>query len=121
MVTIISFRLQSSVSGYDHQFLVMIISFRLRSSVSGYDHQFQVTIISFRLSIHGNRLPVTRYQFGAILNKAISYACLSNKYFKNHSLRIGRATELAMASVPSDQVITMGRWQSGCCTKYIRP
>ena len=82
---------------------------RLRSSVSGY------------LFIHGNRLPVTRYQFGAILNKVISYACLSNKFFKNHSLRIGRATELAMASVPSDQVITMGRWQSGCCTKYIRP
>ena len=43
---------------------------RLRSSVSGC------------LFIHGIRLPVTRYQFGAILNKAISYACLSNKFLR---------------------------------------
>ena len=82
---------------------------RLRSSVSG------------NLFIHGNRLPVIRYQFGAILNKAVSHAGLSNKCFKNHSFRIGRATELAMAGVPSDQIRTMGRWQSGCYTKYIRP
>ena len=43
---------------------------RLRSSVSG------------NLFIHGIRLPVTRDQFGAILNKARSYACLSNKFLR---------------------------------------
>lgn len=73
------------------------------------------------LFIHANMLPVTRYQFCAILNKAVSSAGLSNQCVRSHSFRIGRATELAMAGVPSDQIKLMGRWQSDCYTKYIRP
>lgn len=56
------------------------------------------------LFIHANGLPVTRYQFGAILIKAIAQVGLSNSYYKSHSFRIGRATDLDVAGVSCDEI-----------------
>ena len=71
------------------------------------------------LFCHENRLPLTRYQFGAILSKAISHIGLSSKFFKSHSFRIGQATSLAISGVPSDQIMKLGRWKSNAFSSYI--
>ena len=76
---------------------------------------------SGNLFCHANRLPVTRYQFGAILSKAISQIGLSSKFYKSHSFRIGRAMSLAISGVPSDQIMKLGRWKSNAFSSYIRP
>lgn len=81
---------------------------RLRSSRPG------------NLFIHANELPVTRYQFGAILIKAIAQVGLSSSYYKSHSFRIGRATDLAVAGVSCDEIKASGRWQSSCFNTYVR-
>lgn len=76
---------------------------------------------SGNLFCHANGLPLTRYQFGAILFKSISYIGLPTEHYKSHSFRIGRATSLAMAGVSSDQIQKMGRWKSNIYCNYIRP
>ena len=77
--------------------------------------------ISGNLFCHANMLPLTRYQFGAILSKAISHIGLSSKVYRSHSFRIGRATSLAISGVPSDQIMKLGRWKSSAFSSYIRP
>ena len=72
------------------------------------------------LFIHANGLPVMRYQFGAILIKAIAQVGLSGSYYKSHSFRIGRATDLAVAGVSCDEIKASGRWQSSCFNTYVR-
>ena len=81
---------------------------QLRSSFSG------------PLFCHANGLPATRYQFGAVLSKSLSYLGLPLRCYKSHSFRIGRSTTLAMAGVPSEQIKRMGRWKSNAYTTYIR-
>ena len=76
---------------------------------------------SGNLFCHANRLSLTRYQFGAILSKALSQIGLSSKFYKSHSFRIGRATSLAISGVPSDQIKKLGRWKSNVFSSYIRP
>lgn len=82
---------------------------KLRSTVQG------------NLFCHASGLPLTRYQFGAILSKSVSHIGLPTAYYKSHSFRIGRATSLAIAGVSGDQIKTMGRWKSNTYCKYIRP
>ena len=81
---------------------------RLRSAFSG------------PLFCHANGFPLTRYQFGAVLSKSLSYLGLPLSCYKSHSFRIGRATTLAMAGVPTEQIKSMGRWKSNVYTTYIR-
>lgn len=81
---------------------------QMRSSSSG------------NLFIHANGLPLTRYQFGAVLSKALTRSGIFSQNYKSHSFRIGRATTLAMSGVPDDQIKIMGRWQSRTYNKYIR-
>ena len=69
---------------------------------------------------HWNRDPLTRYQFNSILNKCISKICISTKFFKAYSFRIGKATNLAKEGVSSENIKKLGRWSSNAFLKYIR-
>ncbi|MBV2113375.1 MAG: tyrosine-type recombinase/integrase [Candidatus Thiodiazotropha sp. (ex Ctena orbiculata)] len=73
------------------------------------------------LFCHASQLPLSRYQFCAVLSKAISYAGLSSHHYKSHSFRIGRATSLAIAGVTSAEIKKLGRWKSHAYSSYIRP
>lgn len=72
------------------------------------------------LFCHVNGHPLTRYQFGAVLSKSVSHLGLPLSCYRSHSFRIGRATSLAMAGVPSDQIKQTGRWKSNVYSSYIR-
>lgn len=72
------------------------------------------------LLCHQNRAPLTRYQFSSILAKSISKLGLSPVFFKTHSFRIGRATDLAIEGVNTDTIKKLGRWNSNAFCKYIR-
>ena len=68
---------------------------------------------------HFDSSPLTRYQFTAILSKAVKMLKLSNKY-TSHSFRIGASTELALRGFSSDVIQKSGRWRSSCYRSFIR-
>lgn len=72
------------------------------------------------LFCHLNTQPLTRYQFSSILAKCISKLGLSTVFFKTHSFRIGRATDLAINGLSADTIKKLGRWSSNTFYKYIR-
>lgn len=69
---------------------------------------------------HINGKPLSRYQFGAILTKAITALDLPSKHYRTHSFRIGAATWLAKQGIPDATIQRMGRWSSQAFKKYIR-
>ena len=75
---------------------------------------------SVYLFCHINGQPLTRYQFGAVLNKAITALNLPTTHFRTHSFRIGAASWLASKGVSYETIKKMGRWQSNSFLKYIR-
>lgn len=87
-------------------------------------------LVTKYLSVHSNPkgplfchlggFPVTRYQFSAVLTKAISALNIDATPYKSHSFRIGASTELALKGYPSDIIQTSGRWRSNCYKSYIR-
>lgn len=72
------------------------------------------------LFLHQNGLPLTRYQFGAVLQKCVVSLGLPLAHFKSHSFRIGGATTLAMKGVPTETIKRLGRWKSHAFKTYIR-
>ena len=63
---------------------------------------------------HANLMPLTRYQFSAVLSKACKLAGFQVTIIKTHSFRIGRASDLALQGI-SDDLIT-----SNSYARYIR-
>ena len=72
------------------------------------------------LFIHENGQPLTRYQFNAVLLKALKFADINTGHFRSHSFRIGMATEMASRGVPPESIQKGGRWKSQAYTRYIR-
>ena len=72
------------------------------------------------LFCHCNGKPMTRYQFGSVLSKAMQAINLPTANFKTHSFRIGAASWLASKGVKHQVIKQMGRWQSASFLKYIR-
>ena len=70
---------------------------------------------------HFDRSPLTRFQFKAILKKAVTFTGLDSAHYKTHSFRIGGATSCALSGVSEDQIKLMGRWSSSAYRSYIRP
>lgn len=69
---------------------------------------------------HRNLMPLTRYQFSAVLAKVMHLLQLPGRQFRTHSFRIGRASDLHAMGVPDQVVQKMGRWQSSAFQTYIR-
>lgn len=72
------------------------------------------------LFCHINGQPLTRYQFSAVLKKAL--AALGGDYsrYQSHSFRIGAATAAAAMGVSVDDIKRAGRWSSDAFKTYIR-
>ena len=77
---------------------------------------------SVHLFCHINGQPLTRYQFGAVLNKAITALNLPTAHFRTHLFCIGAESWLASKGVhvSYETIKKMGRWQSNSFLKYIR-
>ena len=71
------------------------------------------------LFIHLNSKSLTKYQFKAMLQKAVSF-CQVGKHVRPHSFRIGGATYLASLGTEEQKIMIMGRWKSSAYSKYIR-
>ena len=71
------------------------------------------------LFIHLNGKSLTRYQFKAIMFKALQFTQTIG-HFKSHSFRIGGATHLASLGTEESRIMAAGRWKSNAYTKYIR-
>ena len=77
------------------------------------------TIPSCQFFVHSDTTPLTRYQFNAILQKALVLAGVKG-HFATHSFRIGRATDMALRGVPDSDIKKSGRWKSDAFISYIR-
>ena len=64
--------------------------------------------------------PLTRYQFSAVLSKAIAAISENTKLFKSHSFRIGASTSASMLGLTEDEIKILGRWKSQVVRDYIR-
>ena len=71
------------------------------------------------LFCHMNGLPITRYQFCAVLNKCLSSLGIQAKYH-SHSFRIGAASYLADTGVSASTIKSLGSWKSDAFKRYIR-
>ena len=79
------------------------------------------------LFCHGNStekipVPLTRYQFNAVLKKTLNSINVPTLHFSSHSFRIGAASQLAAAKYDDATIRRLGRWsQRGNTHKvYIR-
>jgi len=69
--------------------------------------------------LHFDGSVVTRYQFNAVLQKALAF-CKIRDHVRPHSFRIGGATELSRRGVADSDIKRWGRWSSNAYTSYIR-
>ena len=67
--------------------------------------------LGFQLFIHIDGLNLTRYQFGAVLQRTLSF-CGVPGYFRSHSFRIGRASEAKHLGIHDELIKKWGRWSS---------
>ena len=72
------------------------------------------------LFCHTNGKPVTRYQFSAVLRKALVSAGMQSDNFKSHSFRIGAASEASANGISDSKIMELGRWKSQAVKKYLR-
>ncbi|XP_071099006.1 integrase/recombinase xerD homolog, partial [Haliotis cracherodii] len=89
---------------------VVAIKHYLEARPSGPQHAF----------VHFDHSPVTRYQFQALLKKALAHSNINTACYSSHSFRIGAATSAAMNGVPEHLIQQYGRWKSDCYNAYIR-
>jgi len=72
------------------------------------------------LFLHRDGKPVYRTCYSRILKACVSYIGKDVARYNTHSIRIGRATDLAMAGTPVHLIKETGRWKSDAYLKYIR-
>lgn len=73
------------------------------------------------LFCHFNGKPITRYQFTAVLQKALNLAGIVDAArYKSHSFRIGAASEASVHDASNDKIMKLGHWKSNAYKKYIR-
>ena len=65
--------------------------------------------------------PLTRDKFAYYLKTCLQLGGLPHDKYTTHSLRIGRATQLAMEGASESVIKSTGRWKSNAFQKYIRP
>ena len=72
------------------------------------------------LFVHYNGIPVTRYQFSAVLKKALACIGAPPNSYSTHSFRIGAATAAASKGISEDGIKEFGRWESKAYKSYVR-
>eukprot|EP00079_Xenopus_tropicalis_P016089 XP_004914524.1 PREDICTED: uncharacterized protein LOC100487960 isoform X2 [Xenopus tropicalis] len=71
--------------------------------------------------VHQDRSSLSRFQFIAVLKRALNGLGLAEKEYGSHSFRIGAATEAARWGLSTRVVQRIGRWESNRFKSYIRP
>lgn len=69
---------------------------------------------------HFSGQALTRYQFSAVLKKALALIGIHYSRYKSHSFRIGAATSAAEKGVSVEEIQRAGRWKSSAFKTYIR-
>ena len=64
--------------------------------------------------------PIRRAKVAAALKRGVARLGLDACHYNTHSLRVGRATDLAAAGAPEAIIRETGRWSSNAYLKYIR-
>lgn len=64
--------------------------------------------------------PLSRNSLALTLKRGISLLGLNPNLYNTHSLRVGRATDLALSGEPDAVIRETGRWASNAFRKYIR-
>lgn len=77
-------------------------------------------VLAGPLFCHFGGLPVTRYQFNAVLKKSLSVVGVPSEHYKSHSFRIGAATFAADFGMGDSEIKRLGRWESCAFKSYIR-
>lgn len=72
------------------------------------------------LFCHFDHSALSRYQFAAVLRKALVFIGLDVGKYKTHSFRIGAATEAARNGLSETEIKILGRWSSDVVKRYIR-
>ena len=72
------------------------------------------------LFCHYREKLLTRYQFAAVLNKALNFIRIDSSRIKTHSFRIGAATMHFENGVSQEDIQKMGRWKCDAYKRYIR-
>ena len=70
---------------------------------------------------HFDGSALTRFQFNAVLRKALAFSGVGGARFSAHSFRIGAATTAFNLGVSCDGIKNTGRWRSDVVRTYIRP
>ncbi|XP_075039042.1 uncharacterized protein LOC142099473 isoform X1 [Mixophyes fleayi] len=70
---------------------------------------------------HSDNTPVTKFQFSALLKRALGEVGLNPVEYGTHSFRIGAATAAAARGASVNEIQALGRWKSQAYKKYIRP
>lgn len=70
--------------------------------------------------LHRNGLPLTRFQFGAVLKRCVDRLGLASEDYGTHSFRIGAATCAAARGVNDEGIQALGRWKSKAFRSYVR-
>ncbi|XP_075063935.1 uncharacterized protein LOC142151813 [Mixophyes fleayi] len=69
---------------------------------------------------HHNGMPMTKYQFSAIMKKSLRSLDLDSSMYGTHSFRIGAATSAALAGSSTETIKALGRWKSTAYKSYVR-
>ena len=69
---------------------------------------------------HRDGSPLTKYQFWKLTDMALERLGVKNLRFGTHSFRIGAASTAASMGYGVERIKQLGRWSSGCYSKYIR-
>ncbi|XP_067669993.1 uncharacterized protein [Haliotis asinina] len=70
--------------------------------------------------IHFDGSNLTRYQFQAVVKKALAFSGLPTNNYISHSFRIGAATSAAANGLGQQVIQKFGRWGSDAFKSYIR-
>nr|XP_033772076.1 uncharacterized protein LOC117346503 [Geotrypetes seraphini] len=73
------------------------------------------------LFVHVDGVPLSRFQFLAVLCLALIRCGEEPRSYGTHSFRIGAATSACAASMSEAGIRRLGRWVSGAFRGYIRP
>ena len=68
-----------------------------------------------------NGTPLSRKGLVEKIKTALAQAGIDSSHYSGNSFRIGAATTAAACSVSDATIQLLGRWKSGCYTRYIRP
>lgn len=71
--------------------------------------------------LHQNGLPLTIFQFQAVLRRALCKLNLGGAKLSSHSFRIGAAMEAARMGLEANNIKKLGRWKSDAFKLYVRP